>query len=540
MTAGNVGRDEEALAIFQEIGRALTANLDLHHLLGLIVDRAMATLDAEIAVLRLLDRAGEFLEVEVGRGLPDDAMQQVRFEPGEGLVGRILQDGAPLRGLNIQADPRATQRDLLRRFGWRSFAAVPIFLHRQPIGAWFVIRRRRLAFTGADLSLLTTFADYASVAIERSWLQTTIVREKHESETVLQASANGIMVVDSRGRVVDMNPAMERLSGCRLREARGEPCCDIVGCPMQPGANPPDPAICPLETGLQGPDKKFTEYEIHTRDGRTVPVEASYGIIRDDDGLLERLVIVFRDVSREKELNRTRAEIVANVSHELRTPLALIRGYAGTLLRLHPALNEDETRRFLSNVNLAADHLGRMIDDLLIASRIEMDQLRLWPQRFDFCSRLQRMLTWFEPHAMGHKLITDLPPDGDLWVWADPDRVDQVLVNLLTNAVKYSPGDRPVTVQARRLGDPPRAVVHVIDEGIGIAARHLPRIFDRFYVTETSKKGVGLGLHICKGLVEAMGGEIWVVSEVGQGSTFSFSLPISTGARPTVAGSANL
>jgi len=291
---------------------------------------------------------------------------------------------------------------------------------------------------------------------------------------------------------------------------------------------------------MQGPDKKFIEYEIHTRDGRTIPVEASYGLIRDDDGLLERVVIVFRDISREKEENRTRAEIVANVSHELRTPLALIRGYASTLLRLQPALNEAETRRFLSNVNLAADHLGHMIDDLLIASRLEMDELRLWPQRYNLVTRVQRILAWFEPHAMGHRLIADMPADGKLWVWADPDRVDQVLVNLLTNAAKYSPGDRPVTVQARRLGDPPRAVVHVIDEGIGIAAHHLSRIFERFYVTETSKKGVGLGLHICKGLVEAMGGEVWVVSEVGQGSTFSFSLPDSTEVPATVAASPNV
>lgn len=535
--AGSVSRDEQALTAFREIAGALTSNLDLRELLGVIVDQAMAALDAEVAILRLLDRAGEFLDVEIARGLSDDAVHQVRFRPGEGLAGRLLLDGVPLRGADLQSDPRAAQRDLARRCGWRSFAAVPIFVHKQAIGVWFLMRLRRLPFTDADLSLLGALAGYASVAIERSWLQTTIVRDKHESETVLQASANGIMVVDGQGRVVDMNPAMEGLVGCRLREARGQPCCDIVGCPLRVGAGQADPAACPLELGMQGPDKTFVEHEIHTRDGRTVPVEASYGLIRDDDGALERVIIVFRDISREKELNRTRAEIVANVSHELRTPLALIRGYASTLLRLQPALNEDETRRFLSNVNLAADHLGRMIDDLLISSRLEMDQLRLWPQRFDLCARAQRLLAWFEPHAMGHALTADLA--DDLWVWADPDRVDQVLVNLLTNAVKYSPDDRPVVVQARRLGDPARVVVHVIDEGAGIAAHHLPRIFERFYMTETSKKGVGLGLHICKGLVEAMGGEIWVVSEVGQGSTFSFSLPAST-PPAAVAGSANL
>jgi signal transduction histidine kinase len=113
--------------------------------------------------------------------------------------------------------------------------------------------------------------------------------------------------------------------------------------------------------------------------------------------------------------------------------------------------------------------------------------------------------------------------------------VDQVLVNLLTNAAKYSLPGSSISIQCRLVGDPPRAVVHVTDEGIGIALEHLPRIFDRFYLTEDSKKGVGLGLYICKGLVEAMGGDIWVVSELGQGSTFSFSLPRQPNAATAVA-----
>jgi signal transduction histidine kinase len=116
--------------------------------------------------------------------------------------------------------------------------------------------------------------------------------------------------------------------------------------------------------------------------------------------------------------------------------------------------------------------------------------------------------------------------------------VEQVLFNLLSNAVKYSPADSVLTIQARRLGEPPRAVVHVIDEGMGIAREHLPRIFDRFYLTEASEKGVGLGLYICRGLVEAMGGQIWVVSELGQGSTFSFTLPVAVEAPSAVAASA--
>jgi len=527
-------QEENLGAVFQEIGGALVSGLDLRDLLGLIVDQAMAFVDADVSILRLLDRPGEHLEVEVVRGAPEHLVRQIRFRPGEGLAGRLLLDGVPLWGINIQQDPRASQRVLARTLGWQSFAAVALHLHRQPIGVWFLIRKRRQPFTGEDLAFLSAFADYASLGVERSWLRQTIVREKHESETLLQASANGILVVDGKGRVIDMNPACERLTGWSLREARGEPCCDVVGCQQAGQTEESGIPICPLQVDTLSKDRDFLEYQLRTRDGHLIPVEVSYGLIRDEDGALERVIMVFRDISRQKTMERARAEIVANVSHELRTPLSLIKGYATTLLSPAVSLDEAETRRFLSNVSFAADRLGRMIDDLLCASRLETDQLRLQPESFDLSLKVQQIVAWFQPHAQGCKLVADFPP-GKLQVWAEPARVEQILVNLLTNAVKYSPPGSTITVQGRLVGDPPSALVHVSDEGIGIAKEHLSRIFDRYYLTETSEKGVGLGLYICKGLVKAMGGEIWVVSEVNKGSTFSFTLPVEAGAAKAAA-----
>jgi PAS domain S-box-containing protein len=404
-------------------------------------------------------------------------------------------------------------------------AAVALHLHEQPIGVWFLIRQRRKPFTQSELDLLSTFADYASIAVERSWLLHSIVRETHASKALLEASANGIMVVNHRRQVIDMNPALERLTGWTLRQARGQLCCDVVGCPQVDEAGALGSPRCPLKAGPQGPDKDFLEYEIRTREGRLIPVEASYGLIRDEEGYLNRAVLVFRDISRQEELKRLRTEIVANVSHELRTPLSLIKGYATTLLSPDVALDEANTRRFLRNVIVSADRLSRMIDDLLWATRLETKQLGLRPQTFDLEQVITQVLAWLQPHAAGHPLVADLPGDG-LEVWADPNRVEQVLVNLLTNAVKYSDSASTITVQGRRLWDPVRVVVHVTDEGMGIAPEHLPHVFDRFFLPDTSREGVGLGLYICRELIQAMGGEIWAVSEVGQGSTFSFTLPV--------------
>ena len=525
--------EDQIATLFQRTAQALVTSLDLGDLLTSIVDEAMTFLNVDIAILRLLDRPGEHLEVEVVRGMPEEAVSQIRFRPGEGLAGQLLLNGTPLRGVNIQQDPRISQRGVARLFGWKSFAAVALHLHKQPIGVWFMIRKRRQPFTDQDLAFLSAFADYASLGVERSMLRYTIVREKHESETLLQASANGILVMDGRGSVIDMNPAMERLTGWTLRQARGEPCSEVVGCQYAGQAGAPEAGICPLlHSGAR--DRGFLEYQLRARDGRIIPVEASYGLIRDEDGKIDRLIMVFRDITRQKELDRLRSELVANVSHELRTPLALIKGYASTLLRPQVVLDEAGTRRFLENASFAADRLGRMIDDLLWASRLDMDQLRLQPQQFDLSPVVQQVVTWFEPHAQNRDLVVDLP-EGELLVWADSDRVEQVLVNLLTNAAKYSGPGSTITVQSQLLGEPPSAVVHVCDEGVGIAAQHLPHIFDRFYLVDDSKDGVGLGLYICKGLVEAMGGKIWAVSEVGVGSTFSFTLPVDVAVPPAVA-----
>jgi PAS domain S-box-containing protein len=534
MSEPGTDREVQLATLFQQIARELVSSLDLRELLSFIVDQAMAFLDADVAILRLLDRPGEQLEVQVVRGMPEEAVRQVRIRPDSGLAGQLLHDGAPLRGNSFQQDPRAAQRAFARRHGWQSFAGVALHLHKQPVGVWFLIRKRRQPFTDQDLSFLSTFADYASLGVERSRLLYTIVREKHESETLIQASANGILVVDGRGRVINMNPAMERLAGWTFREAWGEPCCDVVGCRLEEQGDEADTTIvCPLRLS-QARDRGFLEYQLHARDGKTIPVEASYGLTRDEDGHLDRLIMVFRDLSSQKEMDRMRAEIVANVSHELRTPLALIKGYAGTLLSPQVGLDETETRRFLENASFAADRLGRMIDDLLCASRLETDQLRLRLEQFDLRHALQQVAAWFEPHARGRHLVVDLP-QVDLPVWADPDRVEQVMVNLLTNAAKYSLPASTITVRGQPLGDQPYAVIHVSDEGQGIAAEHLPRIFDRFYLDDESRDSVGLGLYICKGLVEAMGGKIWAVSEVDVGSTFSFTLPVEADIPPPVA-----
>ena len=199
---------------------------------------------------------------------------------------------------------------------------------------------------------------------------------------------------------------------------------------------------------------------------------------------------------------------------------------AGTRHAEMVALDEAEARRFLSNASVAADRLGRMIDDLLWTSRLETKQLGLRPQQFDLADKVSQVLSWFQPHAQGRRLVADLAGEG-LLVWADPDRVEQVLFNLLCNAAKFTPDGGEIRVSARLENN--QVAVSVQDTGEGIDAAELEKIFEDFYqvngdASET-RAGTGLGLPLSRKFIEMHGGRIGVESQVGEGTNFTVSLP---------------
>lgn len=235
-----------------------------------------------------------------------------------------------------------------------------------------------------------------------------------------------------------------------------------------------------------------------------------------------------RETEALRELDRLRGELLANVSHELRTPLASIKGFTSTLLQPDVKWSEDEQRDFLQSIDQEADRLTRLINDLLDISRLEAGALTLEKCNCQISEILDsvssRLANLTEHHQLGVRV-----PSGLSSVFVDEARIGQVLTNLVENATKYSREGRPITIEAQLADD--RIIVSVADRGVGIPLELLDRVFDRFYQTESivtgRKRGTGLGLSICRGIVEAHGGKIWVESKVGEGSRFSFSLPIS-------------
>lgn len=239
-------------------------------------------------------------------------------------------------------------------------------------------------------------------------------------------------------------------------------------------------------------------------------------------------ILVFHDLTRLKQLERTRKEFVGNVSHELRTPLSLIKGYTETLL--DGAKNDPEVAtRFLQIIERNTGRLQLLIEDLLTISQLESGRVSLNPQPLALTTVLEKVFADYQERAARKEIILRHEP-GELAVHADEVRLQQVLGNLVDNAIKYGRTGGSVTVGAREAGGN-KIEIFVQDDGPGIPAESLSRVFERFYRVDKARSreagGTGLGLAIVKHIVQSHGGEVWAASEVGVGTKFLFTLPVA-------------
>ncbi|MDH4085792.1 MAG: cell wall metabolism sensor histidine kinase WalK [Nitrospira sp.] len=347
---------------------------------------------------------------------------------------------------------------------------------------------------------------------------------------VLTSMVEGVMVLDSRGHVLQINPALERMFGISRVEARGRPCAELF---RHQQLN--DLVTTILRSRVPGEDEIVLPLT-----GRCLQIEASpAGGEREREACI---VLVFHDITELRRLEKIRKDFVANVSHELRTPLTSIKGYVEALL--DGAKDDPVTSvKFLEIILKQSDRLNLIIEDLLELSKIESGRVSLKEEPLELRSAVDRTLSMIKPIAdkKRHRLVTSvdlsLPP-----VAGDEGRLVQVLTNLLDNAIKYTPEGGTITVGAKLA--PPignaepaaRAIdLSVADTGIGIPEEDRPRVFERFYRVDKARSrelgGTGLGLAIVKHIVEGHGGQVWVEANHPQGSRFVVRLPVSGGKR---------
>ena len=412
--------------------------------------------------------------------------------------------------------------------GWDRGLVAPLEAGGHRLGVVAVGWPDRSPAVGArELALLTPMTSALAAAMQGAAHLQQLTDEKSKLQAVVDQSSDGILVLDGDGRVLLWSPAVARLTGVRSDDAVGRPAGKLIDAVTASGSS--YDALAAARAQLT-PEEPHTTGELSLRrpDGEERVVRCAHAAVFDDDGALLRDVVIVHDVTRERQVERLKADFIATVSHELRTPVTPIKGYADLLRRRGAQMTPEKRAECLDVISDRAEHLTRLVEDLLLASRISATEgsspTAVDLAACDLVPLVRRACGDFG--ADGERLRVDLPAEP-VAVAVDPLRVVQVLTNLVGNALKYSEPGTPVDVRLQVSGD--RVEVEVEDRGRGIPTDQLERVFDKFHRVEDPMRmttgGTGLGLYIARELTTAMGGRLDCRSTLGVGSVFRLTLP---------------
>ena len=506
----------------------ISASLDVDTVLREIAEAARALTGARYAVITTVDATGQLEDAVLCGFSPEEERQVVAW--GDALrVFEALRDlPAPVR----VADMRAYVAGL----GFSTdgviidtFQGTPMHHRGQHVGNFFLGQKETgPEFTDEDEEVLVLFAAQAAAAIANARTHRDERRARSDLEALIDISPVGVAVFDARtGHPVSFNREARRIvEGLRTAGRPVEELLEVLTFRRADGREV-SLSESPLEELLCAGDAVHAEeFVLSVPDGRSVTVLLNATPIRSDDGETVSVVATLQDLAPLQELERLRTEFLGLVSHELRTPLTSIKGSASTLLEEEAELDPAERREFYRIIHEQAAHMRGLIGDLLDAGRIEAGTLSVAPEPSEVAALVDRARSMFVSGGARHAVLIDLP--GDLPpVMADRRRIAQVLNNLLANAAWHSPESAPIRVSAMR--DGVHVAVSVSDSGKGIPPELLPRLFRKYAGGDKrTVAGTGLGLVICRGLVEAHGGRIRAESAgAGQGARFTFTVPVA-------------
>ena len=554
------------------ITRAMTSRLDLPSLLRLILESAAEMLAAPAGVI-VLDDESMAVPLADGRSMvEDDEPFRIRaaygippqllpaFRPllkiaslswslsedrpaeeetdhpeisGEWEAGR--PSGAPIFSLGeryqqeMERRVREVESALGKKLG--QVIGLPLLFEEDLLGVIYLFRGDS-AFSPLDWQFLQGFADQAAIAVRNARLYQQLTTERSRLAMIVQNSVNGMMILTTNKRVEVINQPLSMMTGIAPNEAIGQPCDkvlpllnlhgeDVGGADYDVRSLPEDGAQC--------------EGDIVLPDGGNISVSVTFTPVKDEQKRLVNIIANVLDITRFREEEEMKSTFTSIISHELKTPVALIKGYAQTLARPDAVWDAETARQSLEVIEEEADRLEALINNLLDVGRIQSGSLRLESSDVHVRRLLERVAQDYRTQTDTHTIALDLPPDLPI-IYGDEERLRQVFTNLLSNAIKYSPEGGGIRIggwqekrqEQNRVG---RLVLYVADEGIGIPAKDLPRIFDRYYRVDSGLRrrtaGVGLGLFLINAIVEAHQGEIWVHSELNKGTTVFVAFPVA-------------
>jgi signal transduction histidine kinase/DNA-binding response OmpR family regulator len=498
-----IRRRNRELSVLPEIGKELSARLDINELTHVVLHRTVETLGAMMGHIILLDPKGP-VHKKYYISEPDPASREVRFPPLNDLVDQIKNTRQGLIIDDTRTDPRW---QLIPENPSLSMTIVPMFGRLDLIGLLILTHEKKGYFKLEHLLLLQAIASQASIAVENAQLYERMAQEQSRLSAVLQSAADAIMMFGADGCLSLLNPS----AGTLFTDYETK-----LGLPLARNCGY-DQLIAALDDVLIT-GKSKTE-EILWPDQRILSVSFTH---------VERggCVVLLHDVSHFKVLERVKDEFIATASHDLRNPITAINGFSLLLPAVGP-LNEQQ-QYFAERIHFAAENMKELVENMLDIARIDAG-IELQREPLDMNNLVMEIAQEFEPQAKAKQQTLNLNTSECVAeIDGDPFQLKQALRNLVGNAIKYTPVNGIVDLFTET--EHYNVQVYVRDNGYGIPAEHLPHIFDRFYRVREGAlsdiQGNGLGLAIVKSIIERHGGQIKVESEWGKGSCLTVTLPL--------------
>ncbi|RLD00576.1 MAG: hypothetical protein DRI77_00210 [Chloroflexi bacterium] len=540
----NLTAERDRVETLYRITAQLSASLDLDRVLNRSLELVVAAVEAERASILMLNRQSGQLIYRAALGeeskLPLGG-KPTRFSRDQGLAGWVIKHRQPTIVADIQRDPRwVKSQNKNKKRKYRSALVVPLLSGDQVLGTLLLFHTQIDYFNQDHLRLVKAASAQIANAIGNAELY-NLIREQTEqlgrtlkdqrieavkSQSILEGVADGVMVADANSNIILVNAAAERILELPRKKVLGRMTNEMLGLY---GSQAQDWMETITRWARQPEAYTVGEYlaaQLDTGD-RIVSVHLAPVLMGDE---FLGTVSVFRDVTANVEAEKAKSEFVSTVSHELRTPMTSIKGYADLLMMGAVGALTEKQRDFLSIIRDNTDRLTALVNELLDISLIESGKVELSPSVMSVEDVTDRVITTIKTRAQDKDLILrqDIPSDLP-HVFADADRVTQILTNLIANACQYTSPGGEIVVSASVHDEKVYITVH--DTGIGIAPENMDKIFSRFFRADDplvqEVPGTGLGLAIVKSLVEMHGEQIWVESKPGVGSTFTFTVAIA-------------
>lgn len=519
-----VVRQEVEFAVVSDISRALSSSLNLQSIYRWLLGTIRRTLNVETLSVGLTDPAtGDIVFVDLLMGPLFSKLPPVRVKQGQGIAGWVAQHNEPVIINDAYADRRFYSGvDRQSGFETRSMMCIPLQVEERTIGILQAINRQFGKFGDHDLRLLQAIGGPLAAAIENANLHADVIAEKRRVETILAGMSEGVATVSKGGIITLANDAFASLFSAESAQLIGQDIHNV----MRLKKGDIDALLSRLFAAEESVQLATDVSQNGRQGGVYLPVLISGAPVKDDQGEISEVILVFSDLTQVREVERMRDDFFQGIIHELRTPLATILMYS-RLLREGKTRQPDKAERFLGVIERESDRLQKMVRQMLDLAKLDAREIQRSPEPVQLNVVFEETLPPLADQAVQKGLLfrqriePDLPP-----VMGSADTYHLILKNLVDNAIKFTPAGA-VQVIARR--DNGSVLIEVRDDGIGIPKEAMPNLFKRFYRTQTAVErgiaGTGLGLYMVKESLDNYNGLISVESELGKGTTFTVRLP---------------